>query len=125
MRSSNQSSPFHALGRVSTWVEKARRSVLARRPTVRWGLAATVLAVVMLHRPRERWGPREAPRPSAFVRLETEGDRLLPSGTIQSITTNLTGAVPGLVPESITVVDRRGHKYLDAGNPALSALSLS
>ena len=36
-----------------------------------------------------------APRPSAFVRLETEGDRQLPFRTIQSITTNLTGAVPG------------------------------
>ena len=88
-------------------------------------LDGIVDAFVLINRPKERLGLREAPRPSAFVRLETEGDRQLPFRTIQSITTNLTGAVLGLVPESITVVDRRGHKYLDAGNPALSALSHS
>jgi flagellar M-ring protein FliF len=247
MRSSNQSSPLSALGRVRPWVAKARRSVMAQRPAIRWGLAAAAIALLLLlgyaassplttasdsylasgrrfssddlikvsraldrlrvdyriddqrrvsvaadqfeaaaggiaklelgpraldelrdrsaassvwesvhdrevreqqrqekileslineldgivgsfvwiNRPRERLGLREGPRPSAFVRLETEGDRQLPFRTIQSITTNLTGAVPGLAPEAITVVDRRGHKYLDAGNPALSALSHS
>ena len=48
MRSSNQSSPLHALGRIRPWVEKARRSVLAQRPTVRWGLAAAAVAVLVL-----------------------------------------------------------------------------
>ena len=48
MRSSDQSSPLHALGRTRAWLEKARRSALAQRPTVRWGLAATALAVLVL-----------------------------------------------------------------------------
>jgi type III secretory pathway lipoprotein EscJ len=247
MRSSSQSSPLSALGRLRPWFEKVRRSVLAQRPTIRWGVGAAAIALclvlyylasststtaadsylrsgqrfssddlkkigraldrqrigyrvddqrrvavaadqfdaaasaisklelgpraldeirdqsaassvwesvrdrevrehqrqekilesmineldgvvgsfVWINRPKERLGSRDAARPSAFVRLETEGDRQLPFRAIQAITTNLTGAVPGLAAEAITVVDRRGHKYLDAGNPALSALSHS
>ena len=78
-------------------------------------LDGIVGSFVWINRPKERLGLREAPRPSAFVRLETEGDRQLPFRTIQSITTNLTGAVPGLAPESITVVDRRGHNISTPG----------
>lgn len=246
MRSSSQSSPRSAMGRIRPWVEKARRSFRAQKPAVRWGLALAVVAVLLLlgyvstlpltsasssylasgrrfssddvikvaraldhlridyriddlrrvsvpadhfesaaaavaklelgprsldeirerstasslwesvydrgirehqrqedtlrslineldgivgsfvwiSRPKERWGTRDAPKCSAFVRLETEGDRQLPFRTIQSITRILTGAGIGIAPESITVRDRR-HEYLVAGNPALSAFSHS
>ncbi len=85
-------------------------------------LAGIIDAFVLINRPKPR-GLEPAPKPSAFVRIETEGDRQLPFRTVQSITTYLTGYVPGLSADAITVVDRRGHNYLDAGNPALSALS--
>jgi flagellar M-ring protein FliF len=88
-------------------------------------LPGIVGSFVWINRPRERWGLRPSAKPTVFVSLETEEDRQLPFRTIQSITTNLTGSLPGLSAEAITVVDRRGHKYLDAGNPALSALSHS
>jgi flagellar M-ring protein FliF len=86
-------------------------------------LPGVVGSFVWINRPKARWGLRPTAKSSAFVRLETEGDRQLPFGTVQSITTILTGYEPGLIPEAVTVMDRRGHKYLDAGNPALSALS--
>jgi hypothetical protein len=88
-------------------------------------LPGIVGSLVWINRPSDRWGLRPAAKPTVFVSLETEEDRQLPFRTVQSITTNLTGALPGLAAEAITVVDRRGHKYLDAGNPALSALSHS
>ena len=78
---------------------------------------------VRLDQPKARFGLQPSAKPSAFVRLETEGDRQLPFQTVQSITTILRGYEPGLSAEAVTVVDRRGHKYLDAGNPALSVLS--
>jgi hypothetical protein len=87
------------------------------------GLDGIVGAFVRINRPKARLGLQTAPRPSAFVRLETEGDRQLPFTTVQSITTYLTGCEPDLNADAITVVDGRGHKYLDAGNPALSTLS--
>jgi hypothetical protein len=85
-------------------------------------LAGIIDAFVLINRPKPR-GLEPAPKPSAFVRIETEGDRQIPFRTVQSITTYLTGYVPGLSADAITVVDRRGHNYLDAGNPALSELS--
>ncbi len=80
-------------------------------------------AFVQINRPKSRWGLQPVVKPSAFVRLETEGDRQLPFRTVQTLTTILTGTEPGLTTDAVTVVDRRGHKYLDAGNPALSVLS--
>src|SRR4051812_15336403 len=46
MRSSRQSSPLAALGRIRPWIEKARKAFQAQRPAVRWGLAAAMVAVV-------------------------------------------------------------------------------
>jgi hypothetical protein len=87
------------------------------------GLPGIVGAFVRLDRPKSRWGLQPAVKPSAFVCLDSEGDRQLPFQTVQSITTILRGYEPGLSVDAVTVVDRRGHKYLDAGNPALSVLS--
>ena len=86
-------------------------------------LPGIIGAFVSINRPKPRWGLQPVVKPSAFVRLETEGDRQLPFRTVQALTTYLTGNEPGLTADAVTVVDRRGHKYLDAGNPALSAQS--
>ena len=86
-------------------------------------LPGIVGSFVWINRPKPRLGLQPVARPSAFVRLETEGDRQLPFRTVQSITTILTGYEPGLTADAVTVLDRRGHKYLDAGNPTLSILS--
>ena len=86
-------------------------------------LPGIVGSFVWINRPKPRLGLQPVAKPSAFVRLETEGDRQLPFRTVQSITTILTGYEPGLTADAVTVLDRRGHKYLDAGNPTLSILS--
>ncbi len=86
-------------------------------------LPGIIGAYVSINRPKPRWGLQPVVKPTAFVRLETEGDRQLPFRTVQALTTCLTGNEPGLTIDAVTVVDRRGHKYLDAGNPALSAMS--
>jgi hypothetical protein len=86
-------------------------------------LPGIVGSFVWINRPKARLGLQPPGKPSGFVRLETEGDRQLPFRTVQSITTILTGYEPGLTADAVTVLDRRGHKYLDAGNPELSALS--
>jgi flagellar M-ring protein FliF len=86
-------------------------------------LDGIVGSFVWINRPKPRFGLQPVVKPSAFVRLETEADRQLPFRMVQSLTTILTGYEPGLTADAVTVVDRRGHKYLDAGNPALSALS--
>ncbi len=86
-------------------------------------LPGIVGSFVWINRPKPRWGLQPVVKPSAFVRLETEGDRQLPFRTVQALTTYLTSNEPGLTADAVTVVDRRGHKYLDAGNSALSALS--
>ncbi|QEH35743.1 flagellar MS-ring protein [Aquisphaera giovannonii] len=96
--------------------EQILESLLARVP----GVAG---AFVRVNQPRPRLGLQPAERPWAFVSLETEGDRPLPFQSVQLITTVVNGFDRGIAPESITVVDRRGHKYLDAANPSLGVLS--
>lgn len=78
---------------------------------------------VSVNRVKQRGALRPTTKPTAFVSLQTESGRELPFSVIDSITSILTGNEAGLTPEAITVMDRDGRKYLDAGNPALSALS--
>ncbi len=79
---------------------------------------------VLLNRSKQRVGLRLVARPSALVRLETEGGRELPSfSVVESIISILTVSESGLTPQAITVMDRSGRRYLDAGNPELNALS--
>ena len=58
-------------------------------------LPGIVGSFVWINRPKPRLGLQPVAKPSAFVRLETEGDRQLPFRTVQSITTILTGYVAG------------------------------
>jgi flagellar M-ring protein FliF len=85
--------------------------------------SGVVWSLVSLHRPRASAGVRHLAKPSAFVYLETEGDRQLPFRTVQAIPVILRGYEPELNVHSITVMDRRGHRYLDPSNPSLGDLS--
>lgn len=78
---------------------------------------------VLINRSKQRVGLRLVDRPSALVRLETDGGRELPFSVVESITSILTVSENGLTPQAITVMDRSGHRYLDAGNPELNAHS--
>jgi len=82
-------------------------------------LDGVVWPLVSIHRPRSAAWPHPAPKPSAFVYIETEGNRKLSDKTVQSISEILAGYVPDLTLGSIRVMDRRGNKYLDPGDPAL------
>ncbi len=76
-------------------------------------------SVVSINRPYRSLMSRPSSKASAFVYIETEGGRPLPSRTVQTIPVILIGYAPELSPGSITVMDRRGKKYLEPGNPAL------
>ncbi len=82
-------------------------------------------AVVSVNRPRAPAFSRHDVNPTAFVYVETDGGRTLPSRSVQGILSVLNGMVPGLVPGTITVMDRRGIRYVDPGNPALGDHSRS
>jgi hypothetical protein len=92
--------------------EKMLERLIGQHAGVAWSL-------VSLQLPRSSALRRSASKPSAFVYIETEGGRPLPSRTVQSIPAILTGIVPDLAPASITVMDTRGYRYFDSGNPAL------
>ncbi|MDG3002512.1 hypothetical protein [Paludisphaera mucosa] len=78
---------------------------------------------VWISRERQRGVLRPATRTTALVRVQAEGGRELPPSTVESITSIVTAAEPGLTRQSFTVMDREGRLYRDAGNPALTALS--
>ena len=86
-------------------------------------LPGVVGSFVSVNRVKQSGLLRPTTKPTAFVSLQTESGRELPFSVIDSITSILTGNETGLTPEAITVMDRNGRKYLDAGNPALSVLS--
>ena len=94
-------------------LEKILERLIGDQEGVRWPL-------VSINRPHSSSAfSRNNPKPTAFVYVETEGDRPLPYRTIQAIPAILAANIRDLAPESITVMDRRGHRYLDPGNPSL------
>jgi flagellar M-ring protein FliF len=95
--------------------EKTVESMIRKLDGVDW-------AFVLVNRPRSSVWYRAAAKPTAFVYIETEGDRQLPFRVIQSIPDMLVGFEADLA-GSITVMDRRGHRYLDPGNPSLGDIS--
>ncbi len=86
-------------------------------------LDGVVWSLVSIERPQSAKWPRSSAKPTAFVYIETEGNRQLSYQTTQAISGILTGKVPDLAPTSITVLDRHGVRYLDSGNPLISDAS--
>ena len=82
-------------------------------------LDGVVWSLVAIHRPRTSAWLHPTSKPSAFVYIETEGNRPLPYQTVQSIPVILAGYEPELTPGSITVMDRRSRRYLDPGDPTV------
>jgi flagellar biosynthesis/type III secretory pathway M-ring protein FliF/YscJ len=95
--------------------EKMFESMIRKLDGVDW-------ALVSINRPRHSVWRHAVAKPTAFVYIETEGDRQLPFRVVQSIPDLLVGCEPDLT-GSITVMDRRGHRYLDPGNPSLGDIS--
>ena len=76
-------------------------------------------AHVEVHRTRVRGNLNATWNVAAYVYLRTEGGRRLSLRDVEGIETFLKGTIPDLKPDSITVADQTGHKYLAAGNPSL------
>ena len=74
---------------------------------------------VSINRPRAKPFSHTSAKPSALVYVETERGLAVPSRSVQAILALLGGMVPGLETGSITLMDKRGMRYLDPGNPAL------
>jgi flagellar M-ring protein FliF len=80
-------------------------------------------AYVKVHRTPVRGGYRPGSAVSGLVVLDTE--RRPPNRVIQSIQTLLPKMVPGLLPDAVTVCDRAGIFYLEAGNPKAATATQS
>ena len=106
--------------------DKENRRQLAREKIIEGligQLDGVVWSLVSIDRsPSSKWLRTNA-KPTAFVYIETEGNRQLPYQTAQAISGILTGNVRDLTPGSITVMDRHGVRYLDSGNPAIGVAS--
>jgi flagellar M-ring protein FliF len=82
-------------------------------------LDGVVSSTVWISRPQTSKWSHTVPKHTAFVYIETEGKRPLPYQTVQSIPVILAGCDPELTPASITVMDHRGARYFDPGNPGI------
>jgi hypothetical protein len=118
--------PSDSWGIWQTREEREQRQRLSReRMIARFidDLDGVVWSLVAIQYPRTTLGRHPRTRPSAFVYLETQSNRPLPSRTVETIPAILLSNEPELSHETITVMDRRGHRYLDPRNPALGELS--
>jgi flagellar M-ring protein FliF len=82
-------------------------------------LDGVVSSIVSINRPQTSKFSHSSPKHSAFVYIDTEDNRPLPPQTVQSIPVILAGYDPELTPASITVIDKRGARYYDLGNPGI------
>jgi flagellar M-ring protein FliF len=96
--------------------EKIIEGLIDKKDGVVWSL-------VSINRHTSKKWPQVSTKPTAFVYIETEGNRQLPYHTAQSITEILTGWESDLTPGSITVMDRRGTRYFESGNLAIGDAS--
>jgi flagellar biosynthesis/type III secretory pathway M-ring protein FliF/YscJ len=103
-------------------VEQARNDELAQliRP-----LPGIVSARVWINRPKARGLARPAQAWSAFVSIETEGDRRISPRTLQLIQELISSYAPDVKHDAVSVFDRTGYHYLDAKDPAVGALARS
>ena len=91
--------------------DRENRKQLAREKIIEGligQLDGVVWSLVSIERPQSSKWPRASAKPTAFVYIETEGNRQFSYQTAQSISGILTGYVPDLTPGSITVMDRHG-----------------
>ncbi len=86
-------------------------------------LDGVVSADVFIHRDSGRISFRPAASATAFIRIETEGDRALEPKVVQSILNIILGNNRDIKADAVTVVDRKGTAYLHSGNPAVGAVS--
>jgi len=116
------SKPDEAPGLLDGPEERERRDRARLEASLKVQIEALDPAIVSAHvkitRTRGR-GLNAQPRVSAYVYLQTEGRRTVGDRVVEGIETFLTGDVPELRAEAITVADQTGHKYLAAGNPLL------
>ena len=76
-------------------------------------------AYVLINRAKVGGGFRGSEVVTGYVNLQVDGHRKLNHKVIDGIQTILTGSVPELKPEAITVLDQTGRTYLSAGNREL------
>lgn len=91
--------------------EKLLERFIDDQPGVRW-------SVVSIQQPQGSFGRERQKEPSAFVYLEGDSDRPLPSRTVRAIVAILMGNVRGLAIDAITMMDRNSNSYLDSHDPA-------
>jgi flagellar biosynthesis/type III secretory pathway M-ring protein FliF/YscJ len=101
-------------------IKKAREEVLAALIRQLEGIND---AHVWINRPKTRVGFRPTSNATAFVWLETEGNREIGPTTVQSIQNILVGKEPDLKPDAMTVFDQKGRHYLIAGNSTLGKMT--
>jgi flagellar M-ring protein FliF len=107
---------------LDTSSDREHRHQLYREKTIErqiGELPGVVWSFVSVKRPQTRKFQHPTAKPTAFVYIETEGKRRLPSVTVQSIPAILAGLEDELTPGSITVMDTRGNRYLESGNLAV------
>ena len=80
-------------------------------------------AYIDVRKTKPQLGARRAVVESAFVRLETRGDRVLDAATIDSIIIHLRGHWVELKLNAITIIDQTGRIYHDPTDMARSALA--
>jgi flagellar M-ring protein FliF len=101
-------------------IKKARQEVLAALIRRLEGIND---AHVWINRPKTRVGFRPTANATAFVWLETDGNREIGPTTVQSIQDIIMGNEPDLKPDAMTVFDQKGRHYLIAGNSTLGKMT--
>ncbi|MHB1562334.1 MAG: hypothetical protein ACYC61_33250 [Isosphaeraceae bacterium] len=112
--------PFSLRDVVETHEDRERRERLQEEKLIERiidDLPGVRSSVVSIQRPRASFGRQPATGPSAFVYLEGDSDRRLPSQTVQRIVAILMSKQPGLSADAITMMDRN-NSYLDSHDPA-------
>ncbi|MDE2508398.1 MAG: hypothetical protein KGM43_14390 [Planctomycetota bacterium] len=80
-------------------------------------------AYLYVKKGKARLGARQPVAESAFVRVETRGDRMLDPATVDTVVLYLRGHWPELKPSAIVIIDQKGHEYNNPTDAARSALA--
>jgi flagellar biosynthesis/type III secretory pathway M-ring protein FliF/YscJ len=117
----------HATGFWDTTREKDQRELWAKEEILEAIISNLdediVSAFVEILRSPTRTGMRPTTTTTAFVSLETKDSREIGPKTVQSIKDIIVANEPSLKADGVTVIDRKGRKYLDPSNPTLDEIS--